>query len=172
MGRNVLLIEGDIRRRVFSQYFDFSQTDGLLAVLSGKRAPGDVVQHVDQLGVDVLSGEDSAVNAADVFSSRRFHDFIDDMRAQYDVILIDTPPVLVVPDARIIAQSADAILFTVKWDDTSRQQVNEAIRQFETSGRPILGFVLGQIDPSGMKRYGYGGRHGAYAAYGSTYYAS
>jgi Mrp family chromosome partitioning ATPase len=95
------------------------------------------------------------------------------IRKVYDVIIIDTPPVLVVPDARVIGQSADAIIYSVKWDKTAKAQVDEGIRQFATANLRITGFALSQIDPDGMKRYGYGGKYsadGAYAKYGKGYY--
>jgi polysaccharide biosynthesis transport protein len=170
LGKKVLLIEGDIRSRVFSEYFDYDKTDGLLSVLSGAARFDDVVQRIEQLGVDVVIGEQSSTNAADVFSSERFAGFMQDIRSKYDTIIIDTPPVLLVPDARIIAQEADAVLFTVEWDATSRAQVREALRQFALSGVTITGAVLNLIDPKGMKRYGYGGQYGAYAAYAHNKY--
>lgn len=170
LGKRVLLIEGDLRRRVFPDYFDIDPTRGLLSVLSGAARLGDVVRKIDPLGVDVLPGGHSAINAADVFSSDRFASFVQDLRQSYDVILIDTPPVLLVPDARIIAQEVDAVLITVRWNATSRAQIREAVRQFALSGITVTGAVLNQIDPKGMKRYGYGGRNGAYAAYAHTTY--
>lgn len=83
-----------------------------------------------------------------------------------------TPPVLVVPDARIVAQLVDAVIFVVKWDSTPRTQVTDALAMFESVNHPVSGIVLNQISPKGMKRYGYGGRYGAYSAYGSKYYAN
>jgi len=170
LGKSVLLIEGDIRRRVFSEYFDVEHRNGLLSILSGAAEFEDVVQRNDLIGVDVLLGEKSDTNAADVFSSDRFGDFMTDMRTRYDIIIIDTPPVLLVPDSRIIAHVTDAILFTVKWDATSRAQVREAVRQFAMAGVAISGAVLNLIDPKGMARYGHSGSHGAYAAYGHNKY--
>ena len=120
--------------------------------------------------VDILLGERSAVNAADFFSSERFNAFLAELRQRYDIIIIDTPPVLVVPDSRILAQKADATIFTVAWDRTSKAQLREALRQFDLVNRPVSGLVLSQIDPAGMKRYGYGGTYGAYSAYGAKYY--
>lgn len=172
LGKSVLLIEGDIRRRVFSEYFELDGSRGLLSVLAGEATFDDVVQSLDLIGADVLLGEQTATNAADVFSSDRFKTFMAEMRARYDIVIIDTPPVLLVPDARIIAHEVDAVLFTVKWDQTSRAQVRESARQFAIAGLDITGFVLGQIDPKGMKRYGYGDRYGAYASYGDAYYNS
>lgn len=170
LGQKVLLIEGDIRRRVFSQYFDIKQKNGLLAVLSGKATLEETAVYNKELKADILIGEASSTNAADVFSSKKFAKFLDDARETYDAIIIDTPPVLVVPDARVIGQSVDAILYTVKWDSTTRTQVREGLRMFETVNLKVTGLVLGQIDAKGMKKYGYGGEYGAYGAYGAKYY--
>lgn len=172
LGKSVLLVEGDIRRRVFSEYFQLKENRGLLSVLAGNATFDEVVQSLDLIGADVLLGEQSATNAADVFSSGRFKSFMAEMRDRYDIVIVDTPPVLLVPDARIIAHEADAVLFTVKWDQTSRVQVRESVRQFAIAGLDVTGIVLGQIDPKGMKRYGYGDRNGAYASYGKAYYNS
>ncbi|GGH51823.1 polysaccharide biosynthesis tyrosine autokinase [Frigidibacter albus] len=169
MGKKVLLVEGDIRRRVFGQYFKFDQELGLLAVLSGEKRLDEVINHDERIG-DVLIGEATKANAADVFSSDSFASFVTDMRAIYDFIIIDTPPVLVVPDVRIIGQHADAIIFVVKWDSTSKSQVSEALRLFETASLRVSGLVLTQIDAAGMRRYGYGDNYGAYASYGKKYY--
>lgn len=164
LGQKVLLIEGDIRRRVFSEYFDITDKKGLLSVLSGDEKLKDAVAFVDQLGADVLIGEKSNTNAADVFTSKSFQAFVNNARKEYDVIIIDTPPVLVVPDARVIGQSVDAIIYTVKWDTTTKTQVREGLKMFEQVNLKVSGLVLGQIDTQGMKNYGYGG------AYGSNYY--
>ncbi|MFT4151981.1 MAG: Wzz/FepE/Etk N-terminal domain-containing protein, partial [Paracoccaceae bacterium] len=122
MGKRVLVVEGDIRRRVFAQYFNVPYDRGLVAVLSGEVALADAVHPVEGMG-DVLIGEKTATNAADLFSSEAFARFLIDVRAHYDVVLIDTPPVLVVPDARVIAQHVDTTVFVVHWDRTSAVQV-------------------------------------------------
>lgn len=170
LGKRVLLIEGDIRRRTLNEYFPEMPQSGVVSVLAGDRSFEDCVHRPANFGADVLAGEKTAVNAADLFSSDKFKDFVKQMRGRYDAIIIDTPPVLVVPDARIIAQSADAILFTVQWDSTSRTQVEEALRMFENSNQRVTGLILSQISAKGMKRYGYGGSYGAYAGYGAKYY--
>ena len=172
LGKSVLLLEGDIRRRTLNKYFDNIPAKGLVSVLSDDLPLSEAVFRPSNFGGDVLAGEASSVNAADLFSSQKFHEFMQKARETYDVIIIDTPPVLVVPDARIIAQEADAVLFTVKWDHTSASQVDEALRIFHNSNQRITGLILGQISPKGMKRYGYGGKYGAYGSYGSKYYTS
>lgn len=172
MGQKVLLIEGDIRRRTLNQYFDAKPTHGIVSVLSGDKAVSEVVEHFEDKGFDVIFGEKTSANAADVFSSRRFKDFIAEQRDNYDSIIIDTPPVLIVPDSRIIAQVADATLFSVKWDSTSRPQVDESLRLIQNANQKVTGLILSQVDAAGMKKYGYGGSYGAYAGYGAQYYSN
>ena len=172
LGKSVLLVEGDIRRRTLNEYFPDMPRNGIASVLNGDVKFADAIHRPDGFGADVLGGEKTNVNAADIFSSDRFKAFISEMRDQYDFIIIDTPPVLVVPDARIISQNADAILFSVKWDSTNKGLVEEAMRFFHNSNQRITGLVLSQIDEKGMKRYGYGGEYGAYGSYGKGYYDS
>ncbi|MDF2143185.1 polysaccharide biosynthesis tyrosine autokinase [Paenirhodobacter sp. CAU 1674] len=173
-GKSVLLLEGDIRRNTLLEYFpELKGRKGLVSVLSGEAGFDDVVALDPKTGVSILMGQRSTTNAADLFMSDTYMNFIDEMRRRFDYIIIDTPPVLVVPDARIIAKSADAILFTVRWDSTARGQVEAALQMFETVNQRVTGIVLSQIDSEEMKRYGYGGkygRYGSYGAYGGNYY--
>lgn len=171
LDRRVLLVEGDIRRRTFSAYFDRSaDRPGLLSLLTGKATREEAIWHADTLGVDVLMGEKERVNAADIFASERFRQFVAEMRESYDHVIIDSPPVLVVPDARVIAQLTDAVLFVVNWDRTSRSLVIDGLKQLRTVNARVSGLILSQIDPKGMRRYGYGNRYGAYSRYARGYY--
>ncbi|WP_339637230.1 polysaccharide biosynthesis tyrosine autokinase [uncultured Sulfitobacter sp.] len=172
LGKRVLLVEGDIRRRTLHQYFKDMPDKGIVSVLSGELALKDAIHRTQGFGADILGGEKSSTNAADLFASDRFRALIEEAREAYDMVIIDTPPVLVVPDARIIADHADAIIFTVQWDKTSKTQVEESLRMFHNSGQRITGLVLSQISPKGMKRYGYGGTYGAYSGYGAKYYTN
>lgn len=171
LGKKVLLIEGDIRRRTLDEYFQKKGGKrGLLSVISGESSLEDTVTFHERLNADVLAGEKSAMNAADVFSSDQFKTFMKSVREKYDFVIIDTPPVLVVPDARVMGRYCDAIVFSVKWDSTSKAQVKAALSELKSVKLEIAGLVLSQVDPKGMKRYGLGDRSGAYAEYGSDYY--
>jgi len=165
LGKKVLLMEGDIRRRVFAEYFDIKEKQGLLSILSGETKIEDVAIYNQDLKADILIGEKSAVNAADIFSSDKFHKLLNDLRKVYDFIIIDTPPVLVVPDARVIGQSVDVVIYSVKWDSTSQRQVHQGLKFLDDVGVKVSGLVLAQINNRGMKRYGYGEDYGAYNNY-------
>lgn len=165
LGKRVLLVEGDVRKRVFAAYFDIRNENGLMAVLNGTTKLEDAVVHQSSLKADVLMSEKPSTNAADIFSSQAFKDFIKEIRTKYDYIVIDTPPVLAVPDARIIGKHVDATIYTVRWDYTKRRQVTEGLKAFESVKVNISGLVLGQINLKGLKKYGYGESFGYYASY-------
>ncbi len=155
LGKRVLLVECDLRRRTFRNYFDLPERDGLLSVLSGAKSFEDIVYHDPNSGLHILPGEESSVNAADIFASHRFTDFITEMRKEFDFIFIDTPPVLAVPDARVIAQNSDAVIFCVRWNKTAREAVVEGLRFFAQIHIKVAGLVLSQVNVSKMARYGY-----------------
>lgn len=162
LGKKVLLVEGDIRRRVFTEYFDIKDKAGLISVLSGDVNLEDAVVYEPSLGADILIGEKAKTNAADIFSSERFRDFLKDARTKYDYIIIDTPPVNVVPDARVIGQSVDAVIYAVKWDSTTHRNVQDGLKALESVNIRVAGLVLSQINIRGMKLYGYGDTYGSY----------
>ncbi len=162
LGRRVLLVEGDVRRRVFDSYFEVKNRAGVLTALTAHTPFEELVHNDPGLGIDVLVGEPSPINAADVFESSRFGDLIDMLRETYDHVVIDTPPVLAVPDARVIGRYADAILYVVKWDRTGAAQVHEGLSQLGSAGLVVDGLILSQIDGKGMKKYGLSGTYGAH----------
>ena len=155
LGKRVLLVECDLRRRTFRNYFDLPERDGLLSVLSGAKNFDEIVFHDQASGLYILPGEESSVNAADIFASQRFTDFIVEMRKEFDFIFIDTPPVLAVPDARVIAKNSDAVIFCVRWNKTARDAVLEGLRFFGQIHIKVAGLVLSQVNVSKMARYGY-----------------
>ena len=98
------------------------------------------------------------VNAADLFASQRFSQLIETLRPRYDHIVIDTPPVLFVPDARVIAPLADAVVYAVQWGRTSRAQVAEGVRLLTSIGIAVTGLALTRIPLKSQEIRRYGGQ--------------
>ena len=171
LGKRVLLIEGDIRRRIFAEYFNVTAGVSLLDAMSDPATLDGPALHQPDVGVDLLVATKAHINAADLFSSEKFSTLIAELRQRYDFILIDTPPVLAVPDARVIAPLADCVLYIVHWNLTTRTQLRQGLEMFSSVGLKVAGLVLSKIDAKQMKRYGYGGQYG-YDAYRSKYYDS
>ncbi|MEM1388799.1 MAG: AAA family ATPase [Pseudomonadota bacterium] len=172
LGKRVLLIEGDIRQRTFAAYFRTRAPGSLVQVVSGTLTIDEAVLVDATLGCDVLLGDKSSINAADLFASEKFRDFLSAAKSSYDYVIIDTPPALVVPDSRVIGEHVDAIVYSVQWAKTPHGQALDGLRQFTSLNLPLAGLVLAQVDPARMRKYGYGDRYGAYANYDRRYYAS
>ncbi|SDI62282.1 capsular exopolysaccharide family [Aliiruegeria lutimaris] len=170
LGGKVLLLEGDIRRRVLNQYFTLDDNKGFVSVLSGDAELKDIILKDERLGIDVLPGENASVSAADLFASAKFGDLLKELRETYDQIIIDTPPVLVVPDARSIALHSDAVILAVKWDSTPASVVQQGIAAVSSGNTRLTGLILTHVNPKGMRRYGYGHDYGAYGYAKSGYY--
>ncbi|WP_226804187.1 polysaccharide biosynthesis tyrosine autokinase [Amylibacter sp. SFDW26] len=168
LSKRVIILECDIRKRIFSEYFNIDDQVGFLSVMSGNAKLKDAILKHEEMGVDILIGEKSSINAADVFSSERFAAFIKRLRTEYDYIIIDSAPVLAVPDARIIGQYVDAIIYSVLWNSTSKTQLKQGVSMFHSVGLKIDGLVLNNIDAKEMRRRGYSDQY-AYSS-DSEYY--
>ncbi|MGR3573093.1 GNVR domain-containing protein [Brevirhabdus sp.] len=168
LGRRVLVIEGDIRKRVFASYFPAGARPvaggTLLCVLKGMPLAEAVRPHAG-LKADVLLAAPSRSNPADLLATRQFRDLIADARRDYDCILIDTPPVLAVPDARLVAELADAVLYAVHWDKTSARVLRQGLRALSSARVRLAGLVLTRVDPRAMRRLGYGEEYRAKGYY-------
>lgn len=162
LGKKVLLVEGDMRRRIFAQYFQPPEgaVGGMAAMLINEVALEDSVFKDEAAGVDVLVGGKANINAADLFASDRFAEFIQHVRKTYDYIVVDMPPVLAVPDARVVAQLADSVIYAVLWDQTNRRTVAEGLRLLASVNAPILGVVMSRVNSKEMNSYGYGYGYG------------
>ena len=171
LGKRTLLIEADIRRRSHSVKIDRNNTVALLDLMMGHKEFKDVNPFVEELGFDILTATRSDINAADLFASERFPKLLAELREYYDYILIDSPPVLSVPDARLISTHSDVNIYIVKWNKTTRAQVDQGLDMISSIGVKTIGLVLNQIGPNKTKTYGYTGSYG-YDTYGSKYYES
>lgn len=169
LGKEVLLIEADIRRCTLGEYIDTTKTANIVEALHDPESLRGKELHISTFGIDVLVGAKSKANAADVFASDRFAEVIKAARDAYDVVIIDSPPVLAVPDARIIRPLCDACLYVVRWNQTTRTQVQQGLSMFPEGD--IDGLVLNQVDHKQMGKYGYGGQYG-YDTETSSYYNS
>jgi Mrp family chromosome partitioning ATPase len=106
------------------------------------------------------------MNLSGLLYSVRVEELIRRFRRTFDTILIDTAPVLSVPDARMLARTADGVVLVVRAHSTQQESAYAAIRCFEEDGRRILGTILNDWDP----RQSTQGVYGQYASYGTAYH--
>lgn len=169
LGKKVLLIEADIRRTILPIDIDRRNKVSLVdIVVDGKNCTFENL-FFDDLGFSILTGGKSNSNAADIFSSANFAKLLTDVKDYYDYVIIDTPPVLAVPDARLIGAKSDATIFIVQWDKTGRAQIDQGLEMLSSVGVKAIGLVMNQVDARKNKSYGYEGQYD-YHSYGAEYY--
>jgi capsular exopolysaccharide synthesis family protein len=165
LDKKVLLVECDLRRSTFKTYFGPRMELGLLHAIEHNDDWESAVWTKSKTNMDIIFGGTSkGRNAADIFASEDFSDFIEEAKQKYDLVVLDSPPVLPVPDARLIAKISDKILYVVHSASTPASTVAAGLRLFENIGIKPDGLVMTQITKN-AGGYGYSGY-----GYGSEYY--
>lgn len=152
----VLVVECDLRKPVFEEVLGKAEKPGLSVLNSKASRLDDFVERPEGVCFDVVFAGRSDRNAADLFTSRLFSRLIGEAAKTYDFVILDAPPVLVVPDARILGQNADAIFYSVKAASTTTHDVRQGLSLLETVGLNVTGLVFSQVTQPGRGYYGYG----------------
>ena len=168
-GSKTIILDCDLRRRLLTKAAAPSAARGLLEVLAGECALDEVIVEDAERGLHIVPVVDSAFTPRDVFSSAAFKALLSGLRQRYDLVLIDTAPVLAVTDTRTIAARADAVVMNVKWKTTPREAAAQALDILRDVNANILGVALAQVDMNAQARYGYEGSSYYYKKYRSYY---
>jgi receptor protein-tyrosine kinase len=166
-GRKVLLIDGDLRRPRLHQVFHLPNTDGLTDALASDVAldPNASIEHhiqaTDVNGLYVLPAGSSAANAGSVLHSRCIAALFERLREEFDMVIVDTPPMLPVPDARVLGRLADGIILVIRSGHTTIEHAFMATQRLTDDGTRVLGTILNGWNPRTGGRYGYGGYYSA-----------
>jgi succinoglycan biosynthesis transport protein ExoP len=167
-GRRVLIIDCDLRRPNIHRALALPNQYGLADFLSGNATLPDVMRTDSRTGADVITAGSPTDNPEEIIRNPLFDQMLFNLRPQYDLILLDAPPVLPVSDTRILAEKASQCVVVVKWRRTPRKLVQLAVRQLVDAGANIAGVALNQVDTAKAARYGSGeaeyymGRRGSY----------
>jgi capsular exopolysaccharide synthesis family protein len=173
-GKKVILVDGDLRRSSIGRKLDLRQKHKGLSdlVVAGDAELSEFIMHDEKGKVDFMpTGTAKYANATDIFSSYRMQDIINLLKAHYDLVIVDTPPVMAVADARIIGRVVDKTIFVVRWNKTPRKVAKAAIEQLRRAEVDVAGVVLQQVDLNRYGRVGYGdsGYYYHYGRYGKYY---
>jgi capsular exopolysaccharide synthesis family protein len=163
-GQRVLIIDCDMRRPRVAEYTGLVGAVGLTDVLAGRAELKHVVQPWGEHGLDVLVCGFLPPNPSELLSSRAMADLVAGLREHYDLIVLDTPPLVPVTDAAVTASFADGLLLVVRHRKTSRANVKSALRSLEAVNARVLGTVLtmvrGQGPDDGYSSYATSYAHG------------
>jgi capsular exopolysaccharide synthesis family protein len=156
LGHKTLLVDLDFRRPAVAREFEAKPKADVRAVLAGTvRFEDAVVRNADS-GVDLLAAGDHHGNPIVLLTSKRLRAVLREARERYDYVIIDTPPVLGLPDVKALSPAADAIVFVVQWDRTRRDAAAAALKQLADVSAQVSGVVLNQVDMKKHASYAYG----------------
>jgi succinoglycan biosynthesis transport protein ExoP len=169
LGHRTLLVDLDFRRPAVAREFKLEPQADILAVLAGTVRFEEAVVHDAGSGVDLLPAGDDHGNPITQLSSKRLMTVLRDAKERYDCVIMDTPPVLGLPDVKALSPVADAILFVVRWDRTRRDAVAAALKQLSDVAAEVSGIVLNQVDMKKHASYACGDAGQYYLEYSKCY---
>jgi succinoglycan biosynthesis transport protein ExoP len=145
-GQRVVLVDADMRRPRVHDVFSEKQEPGLSNVLVGDVKPSEALRQSDAQGLWILPAGRIPPNPTELLGSKRFRDFVTTLTQHFDWVLIDTPPVMAVTDAPIVAHFAGGVLFVVGSEMTSRKLAQTAVEQLVNANGHMIGAVLNRAD--------------------------
>lgn len=163
-GIRTVLVDLDFRNPAISNMFSIQQREGVVDILRGNAVTGSVLQTHQRLPLRIIGAGSSFRPRPDMMETRQFRHFIEELTKGFDLVVLDTPPILVVSDPALIAGVADTTVVVVAWRSTPQQTVNHAIAALKAANAPLAGIILNKIDLRKIGRYDHAG-------YGYDYYA-
>jgi capsular exopolysaccharide synthesis family protein len=145
-GQRVLIMDADMRKPRVHDVFGQPQKPGLSNVLVGNAKASESVRHTSVPGLSVLPAGLHPPNPAELLGSKRFKDFVASLVEHFDFVIIDSPPVMAVTDASVVAHVASSVLYVVGAEMTSRHAARRALEQLEHARAKFVGAVLNRVD--------------------------
>ncbi|GAA1420995.1 polysaccharide biosynthesis tyrosine autokinase [Agrococcus citreus] len=163
-GQSVLLVDADLRKPKLAEYMGLEGAVGLTDVLIGKATLNDAVQDWGSSGLFVLPAGPVPPNPSELLGSRAMHSMLEELRSEFDWVLLDAPPLLPVTDAVVLAQQGADVLVVAAADRVNAPQLKRSLEMLETADVSLGGLIMtmARLDSSEAYRYaeyGYGGPH-------------
>jgi capsular exopolysaccharide synthesis family protein len=160
-GSRVLLIEADLRHPRCHRMLGLYTGPGLSNYLAGQHDDLDAMVHyLEPPGLAFIPSGPIPPNPAELLGSARMHELLRACRARYDFVIVDTPPVLPVTDAVVVAPRADGVILVVKGNATPRQLVRRAHERLAQTGARLLGTIVNNVDTGWGDPYAYDAYYG------------
>jgi capsular exopolysaccharide synthesis family protein len=164
--KKVLLIDSDMRRPTISNILDIDpMKPGLSALVAGTADLQECVQTIPESSLDIISVGNIPPNPLELIISHKFKEMMAELSQQYDIIILDSPPVHLVSDAVVLSTMATGVIFVVKADSTPYQVARRSIRTLISADATLFGVAINQLDFKKADRF-----YGAYSGYQSSGY--
>lgn len=163
-GKKVLLIDADMRKGYTHKIFGVANNNGLSDILAGKSNYNQAIKHIERANFDFISRGITPPNPAELLMHKRFGDLIKLASENYDIVILDTPPILAVTDAAIIGGYAGTTFLVARFEVNTAKEIEVSVKRFENSGVRIKGCILNGVVKKASNYYAYG-----YSDYGYSY---
>lgn len=145
--KSVILVECDLRKPTMRRYLKLERgLNGLSAVLADTATLEDCIQTLDDSNVHVLTAGTIPPNPAELLDQERMHELIEELKARYDYVILDAPPITVVTDAAVVGRMADGALLVVRSRFAPTRTVRLALQRLQAVNIKVLGAVLTRFD--------------------------
>ena len=162
-GKKVLFIDADLRKGYVHKMFGHKNDKGLSDYLSGQASPDIVIEKVSGGEFDYIGRGQIPPNPAELLMHPRFEQLLGWASQQYDLVIIDTPPILAVTDAAIIGRYAGTCLLVARFEKNTAKEIDVSMRRFEQGGVIVKGCILNGVVKKASSYYGYGYNHYGYS---------
>lgn len=155
-GYSVAILDCDLRRRSLQRILTSTPEVGLLEVLSGAAALDEALLKDLLTDVDILPLSNAPTSTKDVFGSKAMERLLGQLKTRYDVVILDSAPVLPVADSRVLARATDFVAVVAVWRRTPYKAIDGALRLLAENGAQVGGLALNQVDMRKQVKQGYG----------------
>ncbi|HBW5713358.1 TPA: polysaccharide biosynthesis tyrosine autokinase [Klebsiella pneumoniae] len=162
--KKVLFIDADLRKGYTHKLFEVSNDNGLSDLLAGKTDIAKAIKKLPAAGFDFISRGNIPPNPAELLMHERFGKLLEWANNEYDLVVIDTPPILAVTDAAIIGNYSGTTLLVARFEMNTPKEIEVSVKRFEQSGVKVKGCIMNGVVKKASSYYSYG-----YSYYGYSF---
>lgn len=157
-GKRVLLVDADMRKPTIDKTFHIPNSTGLSNLITSRSMQVDeVVQNIEEAGLDILTSGPIPPNPSELLNSNRMNEIIEELEGKYDLILFDMPPIVSVTDAQVMATKTDGVVFVVRRNIAHKEEVTHAKELLDMVHANVLGVVFNGAEKKTDRSYSYYG---------------
>ncbi|HBR1684405.1 polysaccharide biosynthesis tyrosine autokinase [Klebsiella pneumoniae] len=162
-GKKVLFIDTDMRKGYTHRLFNESNSNGLSDILSGKVEINKGIKKIASADFDFISRGMAPPNPAELLMHKRFGELLNWASENYDIVILDTPPILAVTDAAVIGNYVGTTLLVARFELNTAKEIEVSVKRFEQAGVSVKGCILNGVIKKASSYYGYGYNHYGYS---------
>lgn len=162
-GKKTILVDADLRRPTMHATFNVSNSNGLTTLLTSRSMEMDANSVIRESGVEnlsILTAGPIPPNPSELLSSKHMLYLIEDLKQEYDMVVLDLAPILDAGETQQLTSSLDGTILVVRQAYSQKSAVKRAVELLKLTKSPILGYVMNDVDADGDDGYGYGYGYG------------